>query len=240
MELVDKEQKLRHLKAEWAGCDKCGLSEKRTNMVFWEGNPNADIFILGIGPGEQEDMIGAPFQGVSGDILSQDLQAAGIYSDEVFICNIVACRPYDMGICPFKKVERAENRDPSKIERDACRPLWQEALYLVDPLIIVSLGKPVLSEILGKTNPPVSKFIGSIVDFKLPGRLTDVTYPTMVNWHPAYLARNGDTTLSGPWEESRRAWMRTAFYVDILRNAYHGTPIQDRGFPLTAMDIVQR
>ena len=113
----------------WEGCEKCPLHETRTNIVFPSGDADADVVVIGIGPGEQEDLQGFPFIGASGDILSDYLKEIKFDRDELAIMNIVGCRPTAEGKDKFGRL-RIENRDPTLPERAACRPMWEEALYI--------------------------------------------------------------------------------------------------------------
>ena len=109
-------------------CTACGLCEKRSTVVFGVGNRNADIMFVGEGPGEQEDLQGEPFVGAAGKLLDDMLSIIDLNRDNVYIANIVKCRP------PF-------NRDPEPQEQDACISYLLEQIRLVNPKIIVCLGR---------------------------------------------------------------------------------------------------
>ena len=116
------------LQSKCKTCDKCELHKTRTNCVFGVGNKNADILFVGEAPGEQEDLSGTPFVGRAGQLLDKFLYAVGIPRDEVYIANILKCRP-------------PKNRDPLPAEEDACIDYLREQVRLIQPKIIVCLGR---------------------------------------------------------------------------------------------------
>ena len=119
---------LNELKQECSRCMRCGLGHTRKNLVFGVGNEHAPILFIGEGPGEKEDLQGIPFVGPAGQLLDVMLQLIGLDRTKVYICNIVKCRP------PL-------NRDPSPEERNACSEWLQRQIALIDPKIIVCLGR---------------------------------------------------------------------------------------------------
>ena len=126
-----KQARLDELYALWNVCEDCELSQTRKKVVFGEGNPDADILFICEKPGEEEDKSGRPFQGRAGAMFDIVLDAVELDRDDIYITNVVACRP-------------PENRDPARLEKQACMPRVHEIIYLVDPLIIVPMGKPAL------------------------------------------------------------------------------------------------
>ncbi len=122
-------EKLSELREKCLGCDKCGLCESRTNLVFGVGNPNAKVLFIGEGPGEQEDLKGEPFVGRAGKLLDLMLDAVGLSREKnIYIANIVKCRP-------------PKNRDPEPEEQDACMEWLREQVKIIRPKIIVCLGR---------------------------------------------------------------------------------------------------
>lgn len=119
---------LQELETQCRTCRNCRLCESRTNLVFGVGNPNADIMFIGEGPGEQEDLQGEPFVGAAGKLLDDMLSIIDLDRSNVYIANIVKCRP------PM-------NRDPQDDEQDACIGYLREQIRLVNPKIIVCLGR---------------------------------------------------------------------------------------------------
>lgn len=119
---------LEQLKARCNECHNCPLGDTRTNLVFGVGNPNADLMFVGEAPGEQEDLSGTPFVGRAGQLLDRYLYAVDISREDVYIANILKCRP-------------PQNRDPLPAEEDACIGYLREQVKLIRPKIIVCLGR---------------------------------------------------------------------------------------------------
>ena len=116
------------LARECAACQKCELSQTRTNCVFGVGNPHADLMFVGEAPGEQEDLSGTPFVGRAGQLLDKFLYAVDIKREDVYIANILKCRP-------------PKNRDPLPTEEEACIGYLREQVRLIQPKVIVCLGR---------------------------------------------------------------------------------------------------
>ncbi len=119
---------LEELAAQCAACQKCELGQTRTNSVFGVGNPHADLLFVGEAPGEQEDLSGTPFVGRAGQLLDKFLYAVDIERKDVYIANILKCRP-------------PKNRDPLPAEEDACIEYLREQVKLIRPKVIVCLGR---------------------------------------------------------------------------------------------------
>lgn len=117
-------------------CEKCRLCQTRTNVVLGEGNPHASLMFIGEGPGQQEDLTGRPFVGVAGQLLDKMLAAIGMTRDQVYICNIVKCRP-------------PQNRVPEPDERAACMDYLRQQVALVCPKVVVCLGSTPTRALLG-------------------------------------------------------------------------------------------
>lgn len=149
-------------------CRKCELWKTRTNFVFGVGNPKADIVVIGEAPGADEDLKGEPFVGRAGQLLNKILEATGFKREDVFICNILKSRP-------------PGNRNPMPAEVDLCKPYLDKQLKLIDPKLILLLGK-VASESLLKTKEPLNKLRGKTHDYK--------GWKVRVTFHPAALLRN--------------------------------------------------
>jgi uracil-DNA glycosylase family 4 len=149
-------------------CTRCKLHRGRTKLVFGDGNPKADLVFVGEGPGRDEDAQGLPFVGRAGKLLTQMIEAMGLQRKDVYICNVVKCRP-------------PENRTPEKDEVEICSPFLLRQLDAIAPKVIVCLGS-VAAQTLLQTNRGISHFRGEWLDFR--GRKLMATY------HPAYLLRN--------------------------------------------------
>jgi DNA polymerase len=149
-------------------CTRCKLHRGRTKLVFGDGNPKAELVFVGEGPGRDEDAQGLPFVGRAGKLLTQMIEAMGLQRKDVYICNVVKCRP-------------PENRTPEKDEVSTCSPFLLRQLDAISPKVIVCLGS-VAAQTLLETNRGISHFRGEWLDFR--GRKLMATY------HPAYLLRN--------------------------------------------------
>ena len=149
-------------------CMKCPLGATRTSFVFGSGNPNADIMVIGEAPGADEDAQGLPFVGRAGQLLTKILESIDLQRDEVYICNILKCRP-------------PNNRKPLVGETDSCEPYLWKQIELIRPKFILALGLTA-SHTLLKTSEAMTALRGRIHDYQ--GIKTIVTY------HPAALLRN--------------------------------------------------
>jgi uracil-DNA glycosylase len=166
--------------AEANRCERCELARGRTHVVFASGDPDADLMIIGEGPGAQEDRQGLPFVGPAGELLTKILLAIERSRDQVYIANIVKCRP-------------PQNRDPRPEEVAACRPYLDQQIALVRPRVIVALGRVAAQTLLGN-DYPVSRLRGTW--WEVAG------VPVRVTYHPAALLR--DANLKRPtWEDMK-------------------------------------
>lgn len=214
---------LAELRESWSACDRCDLHKKRHSIVFGEGNPEADILIIGEGPGETEDRTGKPFQGDAGNILADFLVGCKLDRDyDCFITNIVACRPTAIAVDERTGKKTVENRVPSKVERAACWPRVHRIIYEVDPLLIVAVGKVPLQMLTGKA-AKMGKVRGRVQTMTLEGLHVDIRYPVMPIYHTAFLARNHDHRPEGPWGQTANDFLEICRIIDHLRAVYYGT-----------------
>jgi uracil-DNA glycosylase len=149
-------------------CTRCKLHSTRHKIVFGDGNPKAELVFVGEGPGADEDAQGLPFVGRAGKLLTQMIEAMGLQRKDVYICNVVKCRP-------------PENRQPEEDEVSTCSPFLMRQIDAIAPKVIVCLGA-VAAKTLLQTNRGISQFRGEWLEFR--GRKLLATY------HPAYLLRN--------------------------------------------------
>ena len=156
------------LRTAVSGCTRCRLHETRTQTVFGVGNPAADWLIIGEAPGAEEDRRGEPFVGRAGRLLDEMLRAIGEARSSVFIANVLKCRP-------------PNNRDPKLDESAACRSYLERQIDLINPRIILAVGRIAAQQLLA-TDAPVGRMRGKV------HRLGDV--PLIVTYHPAYLLRS--------------------------------------------------
>ncbi len=156
------------IRTDLGECTRCKLHTTRNKIVFGDGNPKAQLVFVGEGPGRDEDAQGLPFVGRAGKLLTQMIEAMGLQRQDVYICNVVKCRP-------------PENRLPEPDEIKTCSPFLMRQLDAIAPKVIVCLGACSAQTLL-ETNRGISHFRGQWLDFR--GRKLMATY------HPAYLLRN--------------------------------------------------
>ena len=167
-------------------CKKCKLCNNRTNIVFGTGNINADIMFIGEGPGADEDIQGIPFVGKAGKLMNMAFDGIGIKRDEVYIANIVKCRP-------------PANRNPEKDEAIACMDYLRNQVMVIKPKIIVLLGSVALKNILGEEYG-ITASRGKWVEKK------GILY--MPTWHPAALLRDNSKKLEF-WQDLQEVYAKT-------------------------------
>ncbi len=170
-EVPPKIKTLEDIRAWIGDCMRCGLCEQRNKIVFGSGNPKARLMFVGEGPGANEDASGLPFVGRAGNLLTKIIEAMGYTREEVYIANVVKCRP-------------PENRAPLPAEVEACSPFLREQLRVIQPEVIVALGLSAANLLVGTPTSMAnlrSKF------HPLPW---DERIQIMPTYHPAYLLRN--------------------------------------------------
>jgi uracil-DNA glycosylase family 4 len=166
--IQDKPAALKAIREDLGDCTRCRLHQGRKNLVFGVGNMNADIMFVGEGPGADEDAQGEPFVGRAGQLLNNMISAMGIQRADVYIANVVKCRP-------------PGNRTPEKDECDTCSPFLMRQIEVIRPKVIVALGAVAAKNLLA-INDSMANLRGRWYDFK--GSKLAVTY------HPAYLLRD--------------------------------------------------
>jgi DNA polymerase len=159
---------LERIREDIGDCKRCRLCEKRSNIVFGVGNPKAELVFVGEGPGRDEDLQGEPFVGRAGQLLTQMIEAMGLKRSDVYICNVVKCRP-------------PENRLPERDEIATCSPFLIRQLDAIRPRVIVCLGA-VAAKLLVGAEKGITRFRGEWFDYK--------GMRLMATYHPAYLLRN--------------------------------------------------
>ena len=167
---------LDEVRRELGDCRRCKLCTGRKNIVFGSGNPRAELVFVGEGPGESEDLQGVPFVGAAGQLLTKMIEAMGYRRDDIYICNVVKCRP-------------PGNRNPEPDEVAACEPFLRAQLKAIQPKAIVALGKFAAQTLLRDTTP-ITKMRGTWREYE--------GIQLMPTFHPAYLLRQ-------PLEK-RKAW----------------------------------
>ncbi|HNX01881.1 MAG TPA: uracil-DNA glycosylase [Candidatus Cloacimonadota bacterium] len=177
---------LAELKAQYENCTKCGLSSGRLHLVYGEGDPHAKLMVIGEGPGEQENLQGRPFVGPAGELLNRMLEAIQIKRSDVYICNIVKCRP-------------PGNRDPLPEESEACVPYLLEQMSVIRPRLLLLLGRVAAITLL-KQEMTLGQFRSEIREFQ--------GIPTYVTYHPSALLRNPEWKKFA-WEDLKK--LKTAY-----------------------------
>lgn len=160
--------RLRVIREELGDCTRCKLHAGRTQIVFGVGDPGARLMFVGEGPGADEDEQGEPFVGRAGQLLTQIIKAMGLTREQVYIANVVKCRP-------------PGNRNPETDEIDACSPFLHSQMAAIGPKVVVALGKFAAQTLL-QTETPISRLRGR---FHPAGG-----YEVMPTFHPSYLLRN--------------------------------------------------
>ncbi len=177
---------LEAIRADLAGCTRCKLSATRKNIVFGAGNPHAELMFVGEAPGADEDEQGLPFVGRAGQLLTRIIEAIDLRREDVFIGNILKCRP-------------PGNRKPEADEVAACEQFLYRQIAAVKPRVICALGASSAQALLG-TDEPISRIRGRLVDYR--------GAKLMATFHPAYLLRNPN--------EKRKVWEDVQAIRDYL------------------------
>ena len=163
------------LEHEALACTKCPLAATRTQVVFGVGDPHADLLFVGEGPGEQEDLTGEPFVGRAGRLLTSLIEGIGLTRADVYIANVVKCRP-------------PGNRDPQPLEIESCRPYLEAQVAFIEPRVVVTLGN-FATKLLLDTKDGITKLRGK----EFPFGDGAVVIPV---FHPSAVLRNGGTALA--------------------------------------------
>ena len=174
--LERSDETLEQIRADLGDCRRCKLAPTRTHIVFGSGSATAELMFVGEAPGADEDEQGLPFVGRAGQLLTKIIEAIGMTRDEVYICNILKCRP-------------PGNRNPEPDEIAACQPFLFRQIATIRPRVVCALGTFGAQTLLG-TREPISRLRGELVDFR--------GAKLMATFHPAYLLRNPN--------EKRKVW----------------------------------
>jgi len=177
------------LRAQVAACKRCDLHQDRTQTVFGIGDTDADWLIIGEAPGVEEDRKGEPFVGRAGKLLNAMLLAIGLEREQVFIANILKCRP-------------PQNRDPRVEEVLACEPYLKKQIEWIRPKIILALGRVAAQNLL-KVETPIGRMRGQCYEYP------DPRLPVVVTYHPAYLLRSP--------REKRKSWQDLQLAMRIYK-----------------------
>jgi uracil-DNA glycosylase family 4 len=187
--IKSKEASLKALREEIGDCRRCKLAAGRKNIVFGEGNPDARLMFVGEGPGREEDLQARPFVGDAGTLLTRLIEKMGFKREEVYIANIVKCRP------PM-------NRDPERDEIESCRGFVERQIEIISPTVIISLGRISSQTLLGNATLKMTAVRGHFFDYR--------GIPLMPTFHPAYLLRNP--------KDKWLTWSDAQMVLDKLQN----------------------
>lgn len=243
-------REVQELQKEWHSCIKCPLHHTRTRVVHGAGKIDpTSILIVGEAPGENEDIQGEPFVGDAGMKLAEmimyvsnddrliqicesededkiidlkELKNILFRVEEIFLDNVVACRPPD-------------NRDPNKLEMSACWPRLEELIYILDPLLIIAAGRCAFQLLLGSgvqatKGAGIQARRGILHTVKVKGQLCDeVTYPILPILHPSFLVRQPDFKIKNGWaDKTQNDLLLAVTIVDILKEHYYGIQASPR------------
>ena len=178
---------------ELGNCQRCGLGASRTKLAYGVGNPNARLVLVGDAPGREEDLQGEPFVGEAGQLLDRILQAMGLHRNDVYICNVLKCRP-------------PNNRDPQPEEGATCEAFLVRQIAAVRPQVIIALGRFAVHSLL-KTNAPISKLRGEWQSYQ--------GIPLMPTYHPAYLLSNPEGKRD-VWDDMKQVLRRLQTDGEVL------------------------
>jgi uracil-DNA glycosylase family 4 len=248
-----KAEKLNQLYDRWFSCERCELGklrcaeERGEDIVFFDGNPEADVLLIGEAPGEQEEVEGRPFVGQSGMLLNQIIGdttddpeirelfnwyqkvARNAANSRTFHTKMFAYREKEFGITNVVSCRPPDNRTPTMPEvKDCWERLWN-IIYIVDPLLIVTFGNTALSVVTRKTTAQITRVRGQIFDATYDGMVGELTYPIMPLLHPSFLMRSADYNMAdGFYTKTVKDFRSALQIVDFLRNRYYGTPVPRR------------
>lgn len=165
---ITRAECLKMLRSDLGDCTRCRLSKDRKTIVFGEGNPRARLMLIGEGPGREENIQGRPFVGEAGQLLTRLIEKMGFKREDVYIANIVKCRP-------------PSNRDPNDDEIASCLPFLKRQIQTISPEVIMTLGR-IAAHTLLTEKTPISRLRGKFVEYE--------GVHLMPTFHPAYLLRN--------------------------------------------------
>jgi uracil-DNA glycosylase family 4 len=185
---------LRLVRETLGECTRCKLSSGRRHIVFGVGNPQAHLVFVGEAPGAEEDLQGEPFVGAAGQLLTRMIGAMGYAREDVYICNVIKCRP-------------PSNRNPEPDEVAACEPFLKQQLAALRPAVLVALGKFAAHALCGESTP-ITRLRGNLRSYQ--------GIPVMPTYHPAFLLREPG--------RKREAWSDLQQVLALLRNSGLGPP----------------
>ncbi len=201
--LEERRAALAPIEAEARACSACRLCEKRTQVAFSDGSPLSELMVIGEAPGHDEDVQGVPFVGAAGRLLTNIIRAMGLQREDVYIANIIKCRP-------------PGNRNPTPDEIGACRPYLERQIEIVRPKVICVVGKSAGVGLgLMTEKDAMWRFRGRFHDYRPSSAdVAGPSIPVMITYHPAYLLRNPD--------DKRKVWEDVQKIMPLLSEARGG------------------
>jgi uracil-DNA glycosylase len=181
---------LERIREDIGDCKRCRLCQQRNTIVFGSGNARAQLVFVGEGPGRDEDIQGLPFVGRAGKLLTQMIEAMGLKREEVYICNVVKCRP-------------PENRAPEPDEMETCSPFLYRQLAVIQPKAVVCLGAIAFQALYG-AKQSISRLRGQWLEFR--------GIPMMATYHPAYLLRNPNAK-GDVWDDLKKVMVHLGLKI---------------------------
>lgn len=182
----DKDVQLKELREYIGDCQRCKLSKQRKHIVYGAGNPQAQLMFIGEAPGKEEDLQGLPFVGDAGMLLTRLIEKMGLKRNDVYIANIIKCRP------PM-------NRDPEEDEVATCRGFVERQIAIIRPTVIMTLGRIALQSLMNSPKLKITTARGHFLDYD--------GIPVMPTFHPAYLLRNPQDKML-TWSDAQKVLAR--------------------------------
>lgn len=179
-----KKERLEALYRKYSGCQNCPLGASRNRIVFGMGSLDPLVLFIGEGPGYEEDQKGLPFVGKAGNLLDKILVSIGLDRTKVYIANVVKCHPIRD---PSRPEMRGNDRPPEPMEIEACRPILEQQISILDPSVICVLGATSAKALL-RTEQGISRVRGRVFDYEIPE--SKKVIPLIPTYHPAALLRN--------------------------------------------------
>jgi len=226
---MNKVQKLQETQEAWTDCTRCGLCQPegrvRRQVVFGEGNPNAQVLIVGDAPSKEDEMAGQPFKGRVGELVDSLLHYIGSSRRDVYLTNVVGCRATEIN-------NPKQDRKPANDEIKACSARLQRIIEVVDPFVVLLLGD-VAFKTLSSSPISMTKALNDVhrqqVEVTTMGVLLPIPRTGFVSHHPQRLLDNWNDKPGGPVESSFKIWKKAFEVADTYALIYRGTIPPDRG-----------
>ena len=239
---MNQTDRLRELEERWDDCRRCELFKTRKNIVFGEGNPSADILVIGEAPGEFEDLAGRPFMGPAGEVLDGFVSHMSLDRHiDLYVTNTICCRPTvanedertggSIDLLAFYREARVTASH--EVEFAALGGIYSSRLGRAGdghlrPADLMDRTQRRGNQVLFGRVPKMESLRGNMQTFHIQGVHTELRYPVMPLYHTAYLLRTFDRRVEGPWGRTMRDWVKICKIIDHLREVYYGTERPNR------------